>query len=136
MVDDPAGDLITCAERCLNKEMKIDTEVMTMKRLNQKDISILKKLAPCSDPQTSGGILTSISSYYITDKDDFLSRLEKLSDDDLKYLAERAMDGSECLLCIAPQCAETFLDTVEKRLSPVTAGRLREIFESTTGYRE
>jgi len=116
--------------------MKNDTEVMTMKRLNQKDISILKKLAPCSDPQTSGGILTSISSYYITDKDDFLSRLEKLSDDDLKYLAERAMDGSECLLCIAPQCAETFLDAVEKRLSPVTAGRLREIFESTTGYRE
>jgi hypothetical protein len=110
-----------------------DTEVMTMKKLNQKDISILKKLAPCNDPQTSGGVLTSISSYCITDKDDFLSRLEKLCDDDLKYLAERAMDGSECLLCIAPQCAETFLDAVDRRLSPVTAGRLREIFESTTG---
>jgi hypothetical protein len=107
-----------------------------MKKLNQKDISILKRLAPCSDPETSGGLLISISSYYITDRVDFLSRLDMLSDDDLKYLAERAMDGSECLLCIAPQCAETFLDAVERRLSPVTAGRLREIFESTTGYKE
>ncbi len=110
--------------------------MITMKKLNQKDISILKKLAPCGDSETSGGILTSISSYYITDRDDFLIRLEMLSDDDLKYLAERAMDGSECLLCILPQCAETFLDAVDRRLSPVTAGRLREIFESTTGYRE
>jgi hypothetical protein len=110
---------------------------MTMKNLNQKDMSILKKLAgPCREPEASGGLLTSISSYYITDRDDFHSRLEKLPDEDLKYLAERAMDGSECLLCIAPQCAETFLDAVDRRLSPETAGRLREIFESTTGYKE
>ena len=105
-----------------------------MKKLNQKDISILKKLAPCSDSETAGGVLTTLSSYWITDKDDFLSQLEKLSDDELKYLAERAMDGSECLLCIAPQCAETFLDAIERRLSPLTSGRLREIFESTTGH--
>ena len=108
-----------------------------MKNLNQKDMSILKKLAgPCREPEASGRLLTSISSYYITDRDDFHSRLEKLPDEDLKYLAERAMDGSECLLCIAPQCAETFLDAVDRRLSPETAGRLREIFESTTGYKE
>jgi hypothetical protein len=105
-----------------------------MKKLNQKDISILKKLAPCSDSETSGGILTTLSSYCITDKDDFLTRLKKLSDEELKYLAERAMDGSECLLCIAPQCAETFLDSIERRLSPLTAGRLREIFESKKGH--
>ncbi|OPY55019.1 MAG: hypothetical protein A4E49_00740 [Methanosaeta sp. PtaU1.Bin112] len=105
-----------------------------MKELNQKDISILRKLAPCSDSETAGGILTTLSRYCIIDKDDFLSRLKKLSDEELKYLAERAMDGSECLLCIAPQCAETFLDAIEKRLSPRTAGRLREIFESTTGH--
>jgi hypothetical protein len=47
------------------------------------------------------------------------------------------MDGSECLLCIAPQCAEVFLDAVERRLSPEIAGRLRELFENvTTGYRD
>jgi hypothetical protein len=94
----------------------------------------LKKLAPHSgEPEASGGLLTTMSGYYITDKDDFRSRLERLSDEDLKYLAERAMDGSECLLCIAPQCAKTFLDAVDRRLSPETAGRLREIFESITG---
>jgi hypothetical protein len=107
-----------------------------MKKLNRKDMSILKKLAPCREPEASGSLLTSISSYYITDRDDFLSKLEMLPDKDLKYLAERAMDGSECLLCIAPQCAETFLDAVDRRLSPETAGRLRDIFESTTGYKE
>jgi len=104
-----------------------------MKKLNQKDVAILKKLV---GPDASGSLLYSISSYYITDRDDFLSRLDKLPDEDLKYLAERAMDGSECLLCIAPQCAKTFLDAVDRRLSPGISGRLREIFESTTGYKE
>jgi hypothetical protein len=103
-----------------------------LKKLNRKDIKILKKLAPCQEPDESGSLLTSISSYYITDREGFQSRLEKLSDKDLRYLAERAMDGSECLLCIAPQCAETFLSAVERRLSRDTAGRLREIFDSST----
>ena len=108
-----------------------------MKKLNKKDISILRKLAPCRDPEAVGGLLTSISNYYITDRDDFQFRLEKLRDEDLKYLAERAMDGSECLLCIAPQCAEVFLDAAERRLSPEIAGRLRELFENvTTGYKD
>ena len=45
---------------------------MTMKKLNQKDMSILRKLAgPCREQEASGGLLTSISSYYITDRDDF-----------------------------------------------------------------
>ena len=39
-------------------------------------------------------------------------------------------DGSECLLCIAPECAETFLGAVERRLAKETAERLREIFEN------
>ena len=108
-----------------------------MKKLNRKDMKILRKLTPCQEPEDSGSLLASISSYYITDREDFQSRLEKLSDKDLKYLAERAMDGSECLLCIAPQCAEVFLDAVERRLSPEIAGRLRELFENvTTGYKD
>ena len=112
-----------------------------MKRLNRRDIHILKKLIKPARVEfhkaEAGSLLASISEYYITDKDDFLSRLEKLHDKDLKYLAERAMDGSECLLCIAPQCANIFLDAVERRLSPETSGRLRELFGNlTTGYKE
>ena len=112
-----------------------------MKKLNRKDIDILKKLinpkAEKLKKGEAGSLLTSISRYYITDRDDFLCRLEKLPDKDLKYMAERAMDGSECLLCIAPQCAEIFLNTVERRLSPEISGRLRELFENvTTGYRD
>ncbi|OPX80370.1 MAG: hypothetical protein A4E45_00116 [Methanosaeta sp. PtaB.Bin039] len=111
--------------------------MMLMKKLNRKDIKILKKLVPCKEPEAAGSLLTSISSYYVTDKDDFQFRLERLDDKDLKYLAERAMDGSECLLCIAPQCAQTFLDAVERRLTRQIAGRLREIYESsTTGQQE
>ncbi|MFZ3049371.1 MAG: hypothetical protein WBH08_04965 [Methanothrix sp.] len=115
--------------------------MMWMKKLNRKDIHILKKLVKphMDDPEKgeAGSLLTSISRYYIADREDFLSRLEKLPDKDLKYLAERAMDGSECLLCIAPLCAEVFLDAVERRLSPEIAGRLRELFENvTTGYKD
>lgn len=107
-----------------------------MKKLNRKDMKILRKLTPCQEPEDSGSLLASISSYYITDREDFQSRLEKLSDKDLKYLAERAMDGSECLLCIAPECAETFLGAVERRLAKETAGKLREIFDSSTAVRK
>jgi len=112
-----------------------------MKKLNRKDIHILKKLIKPQAEELkkgeAGSLLTSISRYYIADRDDFLSRLEKLTDKDLKYLAERAMDGSECLLCIAPQYAEVFLDAVERRLSPEIAGRLRELFENvTTGCKD
>lgn len=112
-----------------------------MKKLNRKDVHILKKLIRPKDKDLekgeAGSLLASISRYYITDRDDFQFRLEKLPDEDLKYLAERAMDGSECLLCIAPQCAEVFLIAVERRLSPDIAGRLRELFENvTTGYRD
>ena len=112
-----------------------------MKKLNRKDIHILKKLVKPHiedlEKGEPGSLLTSISRYYISDKEDFQVRLEKLPDKDLKYLAERVMDGSECLLCIAPQCAEVFLDAAERRLSPEIAGRLRELFENvTTGYRD
>jgi hypothetical protein len=114
---------------------------MTTKKLNRKDIHILEKLIKPAIVELhkgeAGSLLTSVSRYYITDRDDFQSSLEKLHDKDLKYLAERAMDGSECLLCITPQCAEIFLDAVERRLSPEIAGRLREVFENiTTGYKD
>ena len=116
-------------------------QVMWMKKLNRKDIHILKKLVKPHieelEKGEAGSLLASISRYYITDREDFLFRLDKPPDEDLKYLAERAMDGSECLLCIAPQCAEVFLDAVERRLSPEIAGRLRELFENvTTGYKD
>lgn len=75
------------------------------------------------EPDNSGSLLASISNYYITDQEDFQSRLEKLSDKDLGYLAERAMDSSECLLCIAPQCAGDLYRSGEGL--PETAGRLR-----------
>lgn len=116
-------------------------QVTNTKKLNRKDIHILKKLIKPAMGEFHkgevGSLLTSVSEYYITDREDFQSNLEKLTDKDLKYLAERAMDGSECLLCIAPQCAKIFLDAVERRLSPEIAGRLREIFENvTTGYKD
>jgi len=72
--------------------------------------------------------------HFATDDEDLQDRLKRLSKEDLKYLAERILDGSECLLCISPEAAEMFLDLLEERMPGDTAKSVREQYNSATGY--
>src|SRR5674476_145619 len=106
-----------------------------MRKLNDKDNEILQKLAPeASIPTHYRSILPPVSMHFAADDEDLQDRLKRLSKEDLKYLAERILDGSECLLCITPEAAEMFLDLLEERMPGDTAKSVREQYNSATGY--
>jgi len=108
-----------------------------MRKLDEKDLEILKKLAPemKASEMHYRSILPPVSMHYAADEEDFLDRLERLSEDDLKYLAGRILDGSECLLCISPESAKLFIEALEEKAPGEDAGRIRELYESSTGYK-
>ena len=106
-----------------------------MRKLNEKDMEILRKLAPEANiPTHYRSILPPVSMHFATDDEDLQDRLKRLSTEDLKYLADRILDGSECLLCISPEAAGMFLDLLEERMPGDTAKRIREQYNSATGY--
>src|SRR5450830_436097 len=106
-----------------------------MRKLNDKDNEILQKLVPESSiPSHYLSILPPVSMHFAADDEDLQDRLKRLSKEDLKYLAERILDGSECLLCISPEAAEMFLDLLEERMPGDTAKSVREQYNSATGY--
>jgi hypothetical protein len=106
-----------------------------MRKLNDKDNEILRKLAPeASVPTHYRSILPPVSMHFAADDEDLQDRLKRLSTEDLQYLADRILDGSECLLCISPEAAEMFLDLLEERLPGDTAKSIREQYNSATGY--
>jgi hypothetical protein len=108
---------------------------MIMRKLNEKDIEILSKLAPeMKLPTHYRSILPPVSMHFAADDEDLQDRLERLTTDDFKYLADRILDGSECLLCISPEAARIFLDLLEEKAPGDTAGRIREQYKSATGY--
>ncbi len=100
-------------------------------------MEILKKLAPETKASEMHyrSILPPVSMHYAADEEDFQERLERLSEDDLKYLAGRILDGSECLLCISPESARLFIEALEKKAPGEAAGRVKELYESATGYK-
>ena len=110
---------------------------IVMRKLDNKDIEILRKLAPEIQNKSSieyRSILPPVSMYYAEDAEDFESRLNRLDEHDLTYLTRRILDGSECLLCISPDFARIFLDILEQRISKDQAESIRNLYKSETGY--
>ena len=108
-----------------------------MRKLDEKDIRILKKLAPEIENKARieyRSILPPVSMHIAEDAEDFESRLERLDAQDLDYLTGRILNGSECLLCISPEFAGVFLNVLEKKLPGESAGKIRALYKSSTGY--
>ncbi|MDD1761731.1 MAG: hypothetical protein LUQ59_05815 [Methanothrix sp.] len=106
-----------------------------MRKLNARSLAILKKLAPeINEPIHYRSILPPISMHHAADEEDFQERLGRLSEMDFNYLAEKILDGSECLLCISPDAARIFVDLLEKKVPGEAAERIRELYKSSTGY--
>lgn len=109
-----------------------------MRKLSEKDIEVLKKLAPEIEKKNKieyRSILPPVSMHYAVDEEDFEARLERLTEDDLLYLADKILDGSECLLCITPEYARIFVDFLSRKLQGEQAERIKELYESSTGYK-
>ena len=108
-----------------------------MRKLQEKDIEILKKLAPEIENKSRieyRSILPPVSMHYAVDEEDFQERLRRLSREDFEYLTDRILDGSECLLCITPEFARAFLESSEEILSGDKSEKIRELYKTSTGY--
>jgi hypothetical protein len=107
------------------------------RELDEKDIELIEKLVPeIADMLDSGieleymNILPPVANHHSRDINDFEERLQKLSAEDVKYLADKVIDGSEALSCLYPEYAEVFFTIVERTLSEDVADRLREVYET------
>lgn len=106
-----------------------------MRKLSEKDAEILHKLAPeAREPIHYRSILPPVSFHYATDEEDFEERLQRLSGEEISYLADRILDGSECLLCISPESARVFVSVLQSRLGEERAEKIRELYRTSTGF--
>ena len=108
-----------------------------MRKLSEKDILILKKMAPEIEGKSRieyRSILPPVSMHFAEDGEDFQARLERLDGQELSYLAGRILDGSECLLCISPESAGIFIDMLDEKMPGEDAEKIRALYKSSTGY--
>ena len=109
------------------------------RELDEKDIAILKKLAPeCGDLTCSGSghmfhsILPPVSNHFSEDSRDFLERISRLTADDLAYLSRMIQKGEESMGCLPVEDVEAFVQLIHDRLSPEEAQKIISAYES--GY--
>src|SRR5512133_1062084 len=109
------------------------------RELDEKDIAILRKLAPeCGDLTCSGSghafhsILPPVSNHFAEDSNDFTERISRLSNEELTYITDLIRNGEESMGCLPVEDVEAFLKIVHDRLSPETAKRVIAAYESGT----
>lgn len=107
------------------------------RELSDKDISILKKLAPeCDDLTCSGSghmfhsILPPVSNHFSEDSDDFIRRVSRLSVDELTYITDMIRKGEESLGCLPVEDVDALVHLIRDRLSPEIAQKVIAAYES------
>ena len=104
--------------------------------LSEKDIAILKKLAPeCGDLTCSGSghmfhsILPPVSNHFSEDTEDFIRRISRLTDEELRYITDLIQTGDESLGCLPIDDIQEFIHLVHDRLTPEDAQKVIIAFE-------
>ena len=108
------------------------------RELGEKDIDILKKLVPEIVGFVESGrmkidymnVLPPVANHYSRNANDFDRRLQKLSLEDVKYLVDKIIDGSESVGHLSPDYAEVLFTYVGRMLTEDVADKLREIYEA------
>jgi len=110
------------------------------RELSDRDRQVLMILVPQLDELLKKGIdleyrniLPPVANHHSRDEQDFEERLQRLSAEDMRYISDLIIDGSEGLGCLYPSYAEVFFVVVGKKLSSEVADQLREIYESGEG---
>lgn len=110
------------------------------RRLDERDIAILKKLAPELEELVCGGsghefqsILPPVSNHVASDGEDFRRRISLLENEELEYIADRIIDGSESLGCVPPEDVESLTELLEKRVSEEKAEGVRRAYRLGEG---
>ncbi|HPD74984.1 MAG TPA: hypothetical protein PKZ65_02900 [Methanoregulaceae archaeon] len=101
------------------------------RELTEKDIAILKKLAPefCGTDCSGSGhmfrsILPPVSNHFSEDGKDFAHRISRLSDEELQYIADMIVAGEESLGCLPEEDLDSVIGLVKDRLSPDLAKKI------------
>lgn len=109
------------------------------RELDEKDLAILKKLAPeCGDLTCSGSghrfhsILPPVSNHFAQDGADFIERITRLTVEELSYITDMIKKGEESMGCLPVEDVEAFVKIVHDRLSPEAATSVISAYES--GY--
>ena len=109
------------------------------RELSEKDIAILKKLAPeCGDLTCSGSghmfhsILPPVSNHFAEDGNDFAERISRLSDEELTYITGIIEKGEESMGCLPVEDVDALVKLIHDRLSPEIAQKVIRAYES--GY--
>lgn len=110
------------------------------RKLSEKDIAILKKLAPeCGELTCSGSghmfhsILPPVSNHFSEDTEDFIRRVSVLDDTELAYITELIVSGEESMGCLPTEDVEALVHLVHDRLSPEIAQKVITAYESGGG---
>jgi hypothetical protein len=113
-----------------------ETKITMPRELSEKDIGILKKLAPeCDDLTCSGSghmfhsILPPVSNHFAEDSEDYTLRINRLSDDELIYLVEMIQKGEESMGCLPVEDVDAFVHLVHDRISPEMAQKVISTYE-------
>jgi len=108
--------------------------------LSEKDIALLKKLAPeCGDLSCSGSghmfhsILPPVSNHFSEDSKDFIRRISSLSTEELSYIIGLIQTGEESLGCLPAEDVEALVHYVHDKMSPETAQKIIAAYESGDG---
>jgi hypothetical protein len=104
--------------------------------LNERDLQILVKLVPELEALRKKGIeieymniLPPVANHHSRSVQEFEQRLKKLPDEDMRYLADLVLDGTENTGCLRPDFAEAFFVLAGQKLGESVADRLREVYE-------
>jgi hypothetical protein len=105
------------------------------RELDEKDLAIFRKLAPEYAKIVCPGsghefqsVLPPVSNHIAEDGEDFAERIDRLSDDDWRYLTEQILKGRESLSCMPEEDVEAVLAHVAGSVSEETAERVRRLY--------
>ncbi len=108
--------------------------------LDEKDLQILKKLVPELEDLLQqgidieyGNILPPVANHHSRDERDFETRLKRLSAEEVRYLADLILEGTEDTGCLNPEFAEVFFTLAGQKLSGEVADQLRDAYGSEGG---
>ncbi|OPY51790.1 MAG: hypothetical protein A4E49_02103 [Methanosaeta sp. PtaU1.Bin112] len=105
--------------------------------LNERDLQILIKLVPEMEVLLKKGIeieymniLPPVANHHSRSVQEFEQRLKNLPLEDIRYLADLVLDGTENTGCLRPDFAEAFFVIAGQKLGESVADQLREAYES------
>lgn len=107
------------------------------RELSERDIVILKKLAPdCGDLTCSGSrhhfhsILPPVSNHFAVDDRDVAERIGRLTDEELRYITDLILSGEESLGCLPEEDLDSLLALITEQFSQEETKKVIEAFAS------